>query len=91
MGIVIHQLSEYIGAAVTGIDITVPMNNKTFEVLKQALYKHSVLIVHDQNITDKQQITFSKGFGTLQMTMKSDPYGGGGYINQISNVDESGG
>ena len=90
MGITIHQLSKHIGASVTGIDITVPINNKTFEALRQALYKHSVLIFHNQTITDKQQIAFSKGFGTLQMTMISDPYGGGGYINQISNVDENG-
>lgn len=90
MIITIRSLQEHIGAKVEGVDITLPINTDTFARLRKALYKYAVLVFPGQDITDEQQIAFSRGFGPIQMTMASDPYGGGGPINRISNVDESG-
>ena len=90
MTITIRSLQEHIGAKVEGVDITLPINTQTFTRLRKALYKYAVLVFPGQDITDEQQVAFSRGFGPIQMTMASDPYGGGGPINRISNVDESG-
>ena len=63
---------------------------ETFAELRRALYRHSVLVFHDQDISDEQQVAFTRGFGRLQATLASDPYGGGGFINRIANVDDEG-
>lgn len=86
----ILPLEEHIAAEVRGIEVGSPHSEETFARLRRALYRHSVLVFHDQDISDEQQVAFTRGFGRLQMTMASDPYGGGGFINRIANVDEEG-
>ena len=90
MTISITQLTEHIGARVDGVDLTSPIDNETAEAVLSALYSHSVLVFHGQPITDDQHVVFTESLGPLQMTMVNDPYGGGGPINVISNVDENG-
>jgi alpha-ketoglutarate-dependent 2,4-dichlorophenoxyacetate dioxygenase len=86
----IVPLETHIAAEVRGLDAASPQGEETFAELRRALYRHSVLVFHDQDISDQQQVAFTRGFGRLQMTMASDPYGGGGPINRIANVDEEG-
>ena len=86
----IVPLETHIAAEVRGLDAASPQGEETFAELRRALYRHSVLVFHDQDISDEQQVAFTRGFGRLQMTMASDPYGGGGPINRIANVDEEG-
>ncbi len=88
--ITIDKLEEHIGALVQGIDIASPLDDGTVEILREVLLKNSVLVFRNQLITDEQHVAFSQRLGPLQMTMASDPYGGGGPINRISNVDENG-
>ena len=90
MEMTILPLEEHIAAEVRGIEVGSPHSEETFAQLRRALYKHSVLVFHDQDISDEQQVAFTRGFGRLQVTMASDPYGGGGFINRIANVDEEG-
>ena len=86
----IVPLGTHIAAEVRGVDAASPLGEETFAGLRMALYRNSVLVFHDQDISDEQQVAFTQGFGRLQMTMASDPYGGGGPINLIANVDEEG-
>ncbi len=86
----IVPLGEHIGAEVRDVGAGSPHAEETFAELRRALYRHSVLVFHDQDISDEQQVAFTRGFGRLQMTIASDPYGGGGPINRIANVDEEG-
>lgn len=90
MAVTITNLGEHIGARVEGIDVASPIDDDTATTVRQALFKHSVLVFNDQPITDEQHVAFTERLGTLQMTMVTDPYGGGGPINRISNVDEDG-
>ena len=90
MAIIVNKLHELFGAEVQGVDITSPIDGETAEALRDTFNKHCVLVFHDQEITDEQHVAFSEQFGTVQMTMKTDPYGGGGPINRITNVDDSG-
>jgi len=87
--VTIRKLEKYIGAEIQGVDITAPIDEDTFAQLRDALYEHAVLVFHDQEITDEQQVTFSEGLGPLEMTIPSDPIGDGGPIGVISNIDEN--
>ena len=75
MHLKIRKLEENIAAEVQGVDITAPIEAETFEQLRNALCEYAVLVFHDQDITDKQHVTFSEGFGPLEMTMPNDPIG----------------
>ncbi len=90
MTISITQLTEHIGARVEGVDLTSPIDDDIVDAIREALCTHSVLVFRDQHIMDDQHVAFTERFGPLQMTLVSDPYGGGGPINRISNVDENG-
>ena len=90
MTLTIRKLEEHIGAEVQGVDITSPIDVETFEQLRGALCEYGVLVFHNQEITDEQHVTFSEGFGLLEMTMPNDPIGDGGPIGVISNLDENG-
>ena len=90
MTITIDRLEEHIGARIEGIDISSPVDDNTAEALRDALLEHSVLVFRNQPITDEQHVAFSERLGPIQMTMASDPYGGGGPINRIANVDDNG-
>ncbi len=90
MALAIRKLEEHIGAEVEGVDITTPIDEATFAQLRAVLYKHSVLVFRDQDITDEQHVAVTEGFGALEMTMANDPIGDGGPVGIISNVDENG-
>ena len=90
MTLTIRKLEEHIGAEVQGVDITAPIHAETFEQLRHALCEYAVLVFHDQDITDEQHVTFSEGFGPLEMTMVNDPIGDGGPVGVISNLDKNG-
>ena len=90
MNIKIKKLSEQIGAWVEGVKITQALDAASVQQLRDAFRKHCVLVFHDQVISDQQQVAFTQNFGTIEMTLPSDPYGGGGPINRITNVDERG-
>ena len=90
MPLTIRKLKEHIGAEVQGVDLTAPIDTETFEQLRGALCEYAMLVFHDQDITDEQHVTFSEGFGPLEMTMPNDPIGDGGPIGIISNLNENG-
>ena len=76
--------------AFRAIDLTSPIDDATADRLRDALFRNSVLVFNKQAITDEQHVAFTRRLGPLQMTMVSDPYGGGGPINRFSNLDENG-
>ena len=90
MPVTIEKLGQQIGAVVSGVDISSPIDEETLSLLRRAFYSHSVLVFRDQEISNEQHIAFSGGFGPLEMTIANDPVGDGGPIGAICNVDESG-
>ncbi|MDP7395808.1 MAG: TauD/TfdA family dioxygenase [Lentisphaeria bacterium] len=90
MTLSINPLTEHIGAEVQGVDLTAPIGEETFAQLRDALYRHTLLVFHDQQITDEQQVALTGGFGTADMMLPSDPAGDGGPIAILSNLDEKG-
>ena len=90
MAISIKKLSEHIGAAVEGVDIALGVDDESFQQLRDAFQKYAVLVFHDQDISDEQQVAFSKGFGSIEPSLPNDPLGHGRLVFYISNVDENG-
>jgi taurine dioxygenase len=63
----IAALSDEIGAEITGVDLSEPVGDAEFAVLRDALDRHSLVVFRDQHLTPKQQIDFSRRFGELEI------------------------
>ena len=67
----ITPLHSCLGARVEGIDLGEVLDAPTFRRVSQAFHEYSVLVFHDQRITDEQQMAFSRRFGPLETTLKA--------------------
>jgi len=61
-----------LGAVVEGVDMRIPPDATTIEVIETALEKHGVLIFPEQTVTPAQQVAFSAALGPLELTANID-------------------
>lgn len=62
-----YPLGPYIGAQVSGVDITRPLSDNQFEQLYHAVLRHQVVFLREQNITPEQQRDLALRFGDLHI------------------------
>lgn len=67
MTVSIHPFESALGAEVRGLDISKPVDDKNFDLVREAYEKHSVLLYRDQKLTPQQHIDFSRRFGKLEI------------------------
>ncbi len=85
-----RPLAPKLGAEIIGVDPRAPIDDETAAAIRRALDEYSVLLFRDAPVDDDQQIAFSKIFGSLEITTKSNPASGSHFARQ-SNIDmESG-
>ena len=70
-GLTITPIHAHLGARVEGVDLAGPVDEPTFRSIWDAFQEHSVLVFHDQQLTDEQQMAFSRRFGPLETTIRS--------------------
>lgn len=63
----LHPLTPRIGAEVTGIDLSRPLDPRTRDHLRAALLDRKVLFFRDQPITTEQHLDFARQFGDLEV------------------------
>jgi taurine dioxygenase len=63
----IRRLGVFLGAEVTGIDLTRPLEPATVETLRQAHAEHGVLVFPDQAIGSEDLKRFGRAFGELSV------------------------
>ena len=66
MAIEIQPLTPHIGARLTGIDTTRPLTAAEIAAIDAGMDKYAVLVQPGQNLTDEQQLAFSRNFGPLE-------------------------
>lgn len=80
-----------IGAAVTGVDLSQPLDDATQAALHTLWMEHLVLIFPGQAISDTQHIAFGQRFGALEihpsLAHRASDHR---EIYRVSNVDEAG-
>lgn len=64
-GIGVVPITKYIGADITGIDLTQPVSDAQFAQIHDAWMQHHVLRFRGQNMTREQLQNFSRRFGEL--------------------------
>src|SRR5712691_1057323 len=58
-------------AEVSGVDLTQPLDDATFERIAVAFDDHSVLVFRGQALSDAQQMAFSERWGPLETTVRT--------------------
>lgn len=62
-----QPISGSLGAIIDGVDLAQPLDDETYDEIKQALLENLVIFFRDQKITPEQQIAFGKRFGDLHI------------------------
>ena len=58
--------SNAFAGEVLGIDCATPLEPGDIDLIHEAMTKHAVLVIHDQSLTDEQQLQFTRQFGALE-------------------------
>jgi len=65
--IAVTPLSPVIGAVISGVDLSQPLGNQTFQEIHDALVAHQVIFFRDQEMTLEQHKAFGRLFGKLHV------------------------
>ena len=65
MAINVRKLGHALGAEVSGVDISRPIDDRTFSEINRAFLENCVLVFRGQTLTRDQHIAFSRRFGAL--------------------------
>jgi alpha-ketoglutarate-dependent 2,4-dichlorophenoxyacetate dioxygenase len=91
----IRQVHPVFVGEVSGIDISRPLSPGEVAAVEAGMDRYAVLVFHDQQVTDEQQMAFSRHFGALEdarggnITRPEDrrlPVG----MNDVSNLGRDG-
>ena len=84
-----EPLNPHVGAEVLGVDLTRPLDEPTFEAIRNAFHRYSVLLIRGQPLDDGLQIAFARRFGRLERT-RLGALGEGSELVILSNLDADG-
>jgi alpha-ketoglutarate-dependent taurine dioxygenase len=64
-GLDVVPLAGYIGAEISGVDLSGPLEDSVIEEIRSALHTHKVVFFRDQEIGHAEQIAFARRFGKV--------------------------
>jgi taurine dioxygenase len=68
-GLRFRPLSPALGAEILGVDLSQPMDNATFEAIRDIWHEHCVVCLRGQNLGEMEQVRFGQRFGELAETL----------------------
>jgi taurine dioxygenase len=87
-------LGDHIGAEISGVDLSQPLEDAVFDTLFEAWMKHLVLRFRNQDLTKDQLLAFSARFGELDkapINIKGEPWiAGYPHLAVMSNITVDG-
>lgn len=87
-----RRLHPSFGVELSVVDLRQPLDDGTWAHIWEAFNEHSLLLFHDQPLTDDEQMRFSLRFGPLETTVKTLGKEDRLHPNlvELANVDEDG-
>jgi alpha-ketoglutarate-dependent 2,4-dichlorophenoxyacetate dioxygenase len=96
MSVSICPLHPVFAGEVAGVDCSKPLSREEVSAIERGMDRYAVLVFRDQNITDEEQIVFTRHFGELEsyatpghIRKREDQRLGSG-IADFSNLDKDG-
>src|SRR5215475_8549354 len=94
MAIEVEPLTPHIGARLTGIDTRKPLTAAEIAAIDAGMDEHAVLVLPGQDITDEQQLAFTRNFGPLEeganSTVRNSELRLAPAFADVSNLDKEG-
>lgn len=69
MPLSIRQIGPGFVGEVAGIDLTKPLSSSDVAAIHAGMDEHAVLIFHDQNFNDEQQLAFTQSLGSIELAI----------------------
>ena len=90
--ITVTRLGKHLGAEISGVDLSRPLDDATFEAVRNAFFDNEVAVFRKQKLTAEQQIAFTRRFGVLEAHVRKEArLGGHDEIFVLSNIlDDNG-
>lgn len=93
-GVHLDPLTRHIGARMTGIDARRPQSPAEVAAIEAAMDRHAVLVLPGQDISDEQQLAFTRNFGPLEQgansTVRNSELRLDPAFADVSNLDREG-
>ena len=70
--ITVKPMSKHIGAEISGVDLSKPLDDATFAQIADAFFKHEVVFFRSQKLTPGQQVEFTRRFGILEQHVRKE-------------------
>jgi alpha-ketoglutarate-dependent 2,4-dichlorophenoxyacetate dioxygenase len=91
----IRQIHPVFAGEVSGADLTQPLSTADVAAIEAGMDRYAVLVFRDQNITDDQQMAFTKNFGEIENAKggnitKDNEYRLKPGMIDVSNLDKDG-
>src|SRR3954469_20581417 len=91
----IRQIHPVFVGEVSGVDLRQPLTREEAKAIDAGMDRYAVLVFHDQNITDDQQMAFTQNFGEIENAKggnitKDNEYRLKKGMIDVSNLDKEG-
>lgn len=96
MPLSVRQIGPGFVGEASGLDLTRPLPQSDIDAINAAMDRYAVLIFHDQDFTDDQQLAFTRSLGPLETAVgfnirdASDQRLSSPHFADVSNLDKDG-
>lgn len=87
---VVTKLNPVLGAEITGIDLSLPLDPEQIREFRDALDTYGVLCFRDQNLSEQQQIAFTEQWGSLEDFPEENKTVAASTVYNVANVSAQG-
>jgi taurine dioxygenase len=68
----VHKVGKHLGAEISGVDLSQPLDGDTFAQVAQAFFDNEVAFFRNQKLTPEQHIAFTRRFGALEEHVRKE-------------------
>ena len=87
---VFTRINPALGAEITGLDLSRPLDEARIQQIRDALNEYGVLCFRDQKLTEEQQIAFSMQWGPLEDFPEENKTVAASTVYNVANVSAEG-
>jgi taurine dioxygenase len=70
--ITVNRIGKHLGAEISGVDLSQPLDDATFEAIANAFFDNEVVFLRHQRLTPEQHIAFTRRFGVLEQHVRKE-------------------
>src|SRR4051812_26052742 len=88
----VRQIGASIGAEICGVDLSRPLDDRTFDLIDDTFNRFSVVVIRDQKLTPVQQVAFARRFGQPLVNVNDEiNHSDEKHVSLITNIPLRGG